>query len=1156
MTPDRIERYRLIREISQEKYATVFEAQNEKNSQLVHLRLYPDNFFSGEVMQTEFESRGAILNRISNPAVLPVYQYGSYGDRPYIVSPVMEGGSLEEQLESRTKLEPAEIVPIAERIATALDALHAQKTVHGNLTPDSIWFNLEGVAYLGGFVMPTPAPDQMSDLSWYSPEYLKGKEAVRQSDIYSLSVLLYRMLTGVTPFVGKTSSEISHLLLQDEIPSVGLYVEKNIAEVDQFFKLGLDYVHLNRPIFASELVNRFKYIFRIATPVDQKNTQAHDDSIDRSTRFNIISKSDLTADFEKIPTWMFTFGAHKVGVRRPRPLEQSPEIDEFGDSQIIVKESTEMTAIGDLATIDPNDVESEPNEVESPDADLHDTNIFYANPQSPQNPESLTSESPVSDRKSEEILEPAQKDPKVARRRASMVASTLIGLISLFVLGALVLFGLAMADVIRPQVATPIAEIESTGEDDPELVSPAITGTVAVEETEIDPEAGLIVDIPTANSAVLETTSYAWESLPPSSTFLRRSRSNGFTLEEAGWYMYSNANTIRDVVQVGDVIYAASGAGLTVWDLEAGVATRLTSYDGLVGNDINQIVYCEIPDPKLIIASESGVGILDLETLENEILDAAGRQLVNNHVSSIACKNEGTSVKLYVGYANDGFTVHEIGNGSRERIDRIDRSDGLPTDAVDQILLVDEVAWINTGSSLLHFNQSTGEVESFSKAEGTLPSQNISEMVWDSEVTGLVWMATNDGLLAGNSRGEFTLYTDENTNLPRGLGESVTIDDDGVVWYGTGFGNICGFTLSSLSCEKIYRHPTGEFQLEGAITALDVSDGNLVYGHRRDGVRLGTFVEKSDPAAPIQMESWQPLIVPNQFPINEITALAEADGFVWIGTRKGLYKAPVGDLSGENWEYLDNQNSVLPANWITELFPDPDGGMWVGTFRGAVYFGSAWLQEPIMVEQQIRAIAKDNREKNIWIGTNQGIFQYDGRAVSEMRDLPSINVRTLKWVGDDLYIGLEDGRIGVLTGGVFNVFDRNNSPLSPDPVAVIENGPNGTLYVGNGDDLYILNEARTLVQIPQVRGYYISDVIFKERTTETVVSTTSNSLFYYDSIDWLQVTVRDGLPTDRILEMIVDSRGTIWMAGQSLNEEGGGLVRYIPYPADPADSDE
>ena len=1126
MTPERIERYRLIREVSQEKFATVFEAQNEKNSQLVHLRLYPDHFFTGEVMQAEFESRGAVLNRVSNPAILPVYQYGSYGARPYIVSPVMEGGSLDEMLVVRTKMQPAEIVPIAERIGSALDALHAQKTVHGNITPDAVWFNTEGVAYLGGFVMPTPPPNQMSDLSWYSPEYLKDKEVVRQSDIYSLTVLLYRMVTGATPFVGKTSSEISHLLLQNEIPSVGNYIDENVEEIDLFFRMGMDYVHVNRPIFASELVNRFKYIFRISTPVDQTATQAHDETKDRSTRFNIISKSVLSADFHKIPTWMFTFGAHKVGVRRPKPVAKNHFSEDPHKTKIVVQESTQSTAIGDLAVIDPAD------------AELQDTNIFHANPQANQ--------AGGSQSQPEVIMEPAQTSSNFVRNRASMIAKTLIGLISLLVLGALVLFAIAIFNVMRPDAPeaelTPIAEAVPVASIEAEA-----TEAPVAEETIDDPNAGLIVDIPAGDPSLLEPTSFAWESLPPSSTFLRRSRSTGFSLEEAGWYMYSNANTIRDVVRVGDVIYAASGAGLTVWDLGAGNATRLTSYDGLVGNDINQIVYCELPEPKLVIASESGVGILDLETLENEIFDVVGRQLINNQVSSVDCETDDEGAKLYVGYANDGFTIHNLDTGKR---DRIDRSDGLPTDAVDQLLLVDQVVWINTGSSLLHFDQRTGNTQVFSKAEETLPSQNISEMAWDAEGTGLVWMATNDGLIAGNSRGEFTLYTDENTNLPRGLGESVSVDSEGRVWYGTGFGNICGFSLTLLSCEKIYRHPTGEFQLEGAITAIDVSDGKLVYGHRRDGVRLGNFAEDTGSEEALEIVSWQPLIVPNQFPINEVTALAEADGFVWIGTRKGIYKAPIDDFTGENWEFLDSQNSLLPANWVTELFADPEGGVWVGTFRGAIYFGSAWLQDPIMVDQQIRTIVRDGRESNIWIGTDKGLFQYDGRAVAEMRDLPTINVRTLRWVNDDLFIGLEDGRIGVLTGGVFNLLDRRNSSLSTDPVSVIEIGPNGTLYVGNGDDLFVLNEARTLVPIPQVRGYYISDVLFQERTSETVVSTTSNSLFYYDTIDWQQITVRDGLPTERILDMVVDSRGTLWLAGQSLNEEGGGLVRYIPFPAE------
>ncbi|MEM8858634.1 MAG: two-component regulator propeller domain-containing protein, partial [Chloroflexota bacterium] len=296
------------------------------------------------------------------------------------------------------------------------------------------------------------------------------------------------------------------------------------------------------------------------------------------------------------------------------------------------------------------------------------------------------------------------------------------------------------------------------------------------------------------------------------------------------------------------------------------------------------------------------------------------------------------------------------------------------------------------------------------------------------------------------------------------------------------------------------------------------------------------------------IKEWLPLILQNQFPTNEVTALAVADGYVWIGTRRGLYKAPEEDLTGESWEYLDTENSDIPANWVTTLYPDPEGGIWVGTFRGAVYLGSVWLQDPIIVDQQIRAIVRDDVNNNIWIGTDTGVFQYNGRSVAEMRDLPTLSVRSLAWIGDDLYIGTEDGRVGVLTGGVFNAFDRTNSPLSPDPVTAIEVGPNGSIYIGNGDDLYLINQARTLIPVPQVRGFYIADILYQDRSNETLVATTSNSLYYYDSIDWTKITVREGLATDRISNVVVDSLGTYWFANESLNEQGGGLVRYIPYP--------
>ncbi len=1176
MTILKIERFRLIQEISKELYATVYEALNEKNNQSVHIRLYPSNFIGEEAKRKEFEKRGAILNRISHPGILPVYQYGSYGDQPYIVSPVMGGGSLKEMLERRGKLEPNEIVPIAERLGEALDALHAQHAVHGNINPDAVWFNAENMTYLGGYIMPPPKPNQLDDLSAFSPEYLENNVLQRQSDIYSLTVLLYQMVTGKTPFIGKSPNEISHLLLHGQIPQVEGFNPEQAELLNRFFKMGLDYVSSNRPIFASELVGRFKNIFKISTDTDQKDTAVHDELNDRATKVNPNTSKDYTPDFEETPDWMFVFGEHDKAKKQtdysadrfPAAITDTDQFTFTAHGTISLKEQDhEVTQAGSTPAVDPDFDKTNvfPNGV----TDDHPNEVTIARATVTSSHASAQRAVNAGNANSVGVDWPQEKK---AKGGPSRMLNLIIGLIGIVVIGGLTLFGLSIFNIIRqPAEEQPVVgevengvvdgaenvDGEAVVETDPDAEPATDSEPAPAEEASTDAstetsvaipvDTGPIVNIPAFNKDRLNSTNYTWESFPPSTTFLRRSRSTGFSLEEAGWYMYSNGNKIRDVLQIGNRIFAASGAGLTVWDLDAGSATRLTTYDGLVGNDINQIVYCEIPEPRLLIASESGLGIMNLETLESEVFDVAGRQLISNQVSTVTCNTDRTGTKLYVGYTNDGMTIHDLKNDSRERIDR---SDGLPTDAVRQLILIEDTVWINTGSSLMTFNLDTTETVSYSKADGTLPTQNIIEMVWDAENTGLIWMATNDGLMAGNVKGEFSLYTDENTNLPRGLGKSVGIDPNGSVWYGTGFGNLCAFDVTKLTCTKIFNHPTEEFQLENEISAVDVSTGRVVYGHENDGIVAGNFVNGDLTASNYNVESWLPLILPDQFPTNEITALAEADGFIYVGTRRGLYKAPLDDLSGGNWEYFDANNSTLPANWVTTLYTDPEGGIWIGTFRGAIYWGDVWLNEPIVADQQIRTIGRDNQDKNIWIGTAEGLFQYNGRSVTEMKDLPTIDVRTMLWINDNLFLGLEDGRLGILRGGVFNIFDKTNSPLSSDPIAVIKEGPNETVYIGNGDDLYVLNQAQTMTQIPQVRGFYISDVIFQARSNETLVSTTSNSMYYYNSIDWEKITVRDGLPSNRIQELLVDSYGTIWFAGESTNDQGGGLARYIPYPDD------
>src|SRR5712691_3150007 len=150
--------------------------------------------------------------------IIPIYEYGEQEQVAYLVMPYVTGGSLHQVLEKRGVLPLSEVLPMLEQAAAALDYAHAKGIIHRDLKPANILFHADGRVLLADFglakVLREDADQEGSVLTstgivlgtpeYLSPEQADGQALDHRSDIYSLGVLLFHMLTGRVPFRGAT----------------------------------------------------------------------------------------------------------------------------------------------------------------------------------------------------------------------------------------------------------------------------------------------------------------------------------------------------------------------------------------------------------------------------------------------------------------------------------------------------------------------------------------------------------------------------------------------------------------------------------------------------------------------------------------------------------------------------------------------------------------------------------------------------------------------------------------------------------------------------------------------------------------------------------------------------------------------------------------
>ena len=220
--------------------ADVYKAKCHKLNRYVAIKVMKSEFSQDKTFVSKFWAEAQSAAGLVNPNVVNVYDVGVENGIYYIVMELVEGITLKKYIEKRGRLPYKEAVSIAIQVANGMDAAHKHNIVHRDIKPQNIIISKEGKVKVTDFGIAKVASSatintsaSMGSVHYISPEQARGGYSDERSDIYSLGITLFEMLTGTVPFDGDSAVSVAVQHIQDSIPLPSQLVEGVPVSVDK-----------------------------------------------------------------------------------------------------------------------------------------------------------------------------------------------------------------------------------------------------------------------------------------------------------------------------------------------------------------------------------------------------------------------------------------------------------------------------------------------------------------------------------------------------------------------------------------------------------------------------------------------------------------------------------------------------------------------------------------------------------------------------------------------------------------------------------------------------------------------------------------------------------------------------------------------------------
>ena len=222
------ERYIIVSELGQGGMADVYLAMDTVLNREVAIKILRGELANDPVSLLRFQREANAASMINHPNIVEIYDVGEWQHKQYIVMEYVRGKTLKQLISYRGAIEQKEAVTIMKQLVEATMTAHQNNIIHRDIKPQNILVKDDGTIKITDFgialaqdsVQLTQTDSVMGSVHYLAPELARGETASVQSDIYSLGIVLYELLTGEVPFRGDSPVQVAMKHMRDDIPSI------------------------------------------------------------------------------------------------------------------------------------------------------------------------------------------------------------------------------------------------------------------------------------------------------------------------------------------------------------------------------------------------------------------------------------------------------------------------------------------------------------------------------------------------------------------------------------------------------------------------------------------------------------------------------------------------------------------------------------------------------------------------------------------------------------------------------------------------------------------------------------------------------------------------------------------------------------------------
>lgn len=295
-------RYELLEKIGDGGMAVVYKGKDRLLNRFIAIKILRPEFTKDATFVENFKRESQAAAGLTHPNIVGVYDVGREGNINYIVMELIEGRTLNDIIEDEAPMDYKKVIDISKQVASALKIAHKNKIIHRDVKPHNIMITNDGIVKLADFGIARAVNDAtlstgskiVGSVHYFSPEQARGNYVDERSDIYSLGIVMYEMLTGQVPFDGENPVTVALKHINEEITPPSELVAGIPPALERCVMKATSKYQTNRYSSAEELIEELDNI-SFVTDVAGTSVFASSDVIEKNRKRKAAEEAEEEA---------------------------------------------------------------------------------------------------------------------------------------------------------------------------------------------------------------------------------------------------------------------------------------------------------------------------------------------------------------------------------------------------------------------------------------------------------------------------------------------------------------------------------------------------------------------------------------------------------------------------------------------------------------------------------------------------------------------------------------------------------------------------------------------------------------------------------------------------------------------------------------------